>query len=303
MLGDAIDDMPATFLWNMDEIGHSDSADAHQEAVYVPSDIAAGHVPLPVSRAEKRITLVGGDWLDGSLMKPMVVISRHTVDKDLPLLGVSEWNSHICHQSSGLIDRELFERWFREIFLNELKAKRAATRYCGPAILILDGCTAHDGDYFWDTCLRKNVIAIPIPAHDSNQGQPCDVGLFGLTKQLITRLNKPEDENIQSLHITKLVSAYYSACNDVNVITSVRNAGISARLHANGRPVGFADVDQCRCPIHSLTMSESAEFEGAAHAMPELDELAESPDLASLRLWLQLLEEEAARLSQWAMAK
>jgi hypothetical protein len=28
------------------------------------------------------------------------------------------------------------------------KSKRRATGYSGPAVLILDGCTAHDGDYF-----------------------------------------------------------------------------------------------------------------------------------------------------------
>jgi hypothetical protein len=49
-------------------------------------------------------------------MKPMVVIPRHTVDEDLPLLYASEWNCHIYHQSSGFIDRELFERWFTEAF-------------------------------------------------------------------------------------------------------------------------------------------------------------------------------------------
>jgi hypothetical protein len=35
---------------------------------------------------------------------------------------------------------------------------------------------------------------------------------------------------------------------------------------------------------HSLTMAELAEFKSAAHAIPELDEIAESPDLASLAL-------------------
>jgi hypothetical protein len=39
-----------------------------------------------------------------------------------------------------------------------------ATEYSGPAILILDGCTAHNSEHFWDTCLRKNVVAIPVPA-------------------------------------------------------------------------------------------------------------------------------------------
>jgi hypothetical protein len=33
-----------------------------------------------------------------------------------------------------------------------------------------------------DTCLDENVIPIPIPAHASNQVQPCDLYVFGLTK-------------------------------------------------------------------------------------------------------------------------
>jgi hypothetical protein len=62
---DAVDDILAMFIWSMDEIGHSDWADAHQEAVYVPGDIAADHIPVPVSRAGKRITLVGCLCVDG----------------------------------------------------------------------------------------------------------------------------------------------------------------------------------------------------------------------------------------------
>jgi hypothetical protein len=99
-LRDAIDDIPATFIWNMDEISHSDWADAHQEVVYVPGDIDADHIPVPVSRAGKRVTLVACICLNASFMKPMVVISRRTVDEDLPLLGVSEWNCHMCYSES-----------------------------------------------------------------------------------------------------------------------------------------------------------------------------------------------------------
>jgi hypothetical protein len=213
----------------------------------------------------------------------MVVISRHTVDHDLRLLDVSDSNCHICHQPSDFIDRQLFEEWFMEIFLNELKSKREAMAYSEPAILALDGCTAHDGDYFWDTCLRKHVIAIYV---------------FGLTKRLIRWLNKTGDGNLQSVHIAKLVAAYHSACNPVNVIASFRNAGIAARLGADGNPIAFVDVDQCRCLLHPFTMTDLAEFDTSLHRSPELDEGAESQDLASLPVWLQLLEEEASRFAE-----
>lgn len=296
-LRNAIDGVPTSFVWNMDEIGHSDWADAHPETVYVPGDFPTAHVPVPVPRTGKRITLVGCICLDGSFMRPMVVIPRHTIDNDLALMGVRDSNCRICHQPSGFIDRELFEEWFTEIFLEELGSKRRAAGYSGPAVLVLDGCTAHDGDYFWDTCLRKNVIAIPIPPHSSNQVQPCDLCVFGLTKRLIRRLNRIGDGNIQSVHIAKLVSACHSACNPVNVIASFRNAGIEARLDADGAAVAVVDIDQCRCLLHPLTMADLVGAERPADPRPELDELAESADLTSLPVWLQILEEEASRFA------
>jgi hypothetical protein len=98
----AIDDLPTAFIWNMDEIGHSDWADAHADTMFVPSDFESDSVPIPLNRTGERITLVGCICLDGSFTKPMVVIPRHTVDNDLPLLGVSESNCYICHMASSI---------------------------------------------------------------------------------------------------------------------------------------------------------------------------------------------------------
>jgi hypothetical protein len=51
-----------------------------------------------------------------------------------------------------------------KLFLRGLKSKREATGYFGPAILILESCTVHDGDYFEGPCLCKNVVAVSTPA-------------------------------------------------------------------------------------------------------------------------------------------
>jgi hypothetical protein len=45
-------------------------------------------------------------------------------------------------------------------------------------------------------------------------------------------------------------------------------------------------------------MTELREFTKTLHEAARLDEMAESEDLASLPIWLQLLEEEAARLTK-----
>jgi hypothetical protein len=91
--------------------------------------------------------------------------------------------------------------------------------------LILDGCSGRDGDFFLDLCMEHNIV--PFPPHSSNQVQPLDLCVFGLTKRLMMRLNKMEEANVQSLHFAKLISAFHSACNPINVIASFRNAGIA----------------------------------------------------------------------------
>jgi hypothetical protein len=127
----------------------------------------------------------------------MTGIQKHIINNDLRLLHVSESKCHICHQANRFINLELFDERFMEHFLRELKPKREATGYSGPALLILDGCAAHDGDYFWTIYLGKNVVAIPIPAHASNQSQPCDHCVFGLTKRLVRPLKKTGDAHAQ----------------------------------------------------------------------------------------------------------
>jgi hypothetical protein len=54
----------------------------------------------------------------------------------------------------------------------------------------------HDGGYSWGTSLPQNAIAIPIAAHSSNQVQPRDMCVFGLTRRLIRRLNKLGDADV-----------------------------------------------------------------------------------------------------------
>jgi hypothetical protein len=114
-------------------------------------------------------------------------------------------------------------------------------------LLLLDGCSAYDGDFFFDLCLQHNIIPCYIPPHSSNQVQPLDLCVFGVTKRLMTRLNKMDKENIQSVHAGKFVSAFHSTCNRVNVIASFRKAGIVLHLESTGVAVCYVEKYQCRC--------------------------------------------------------
>jgi hypothetical protein len=65
-----------------------------------------------------------------------------------------------------------------------------------------------------------------IPPHSSNQIQPLDLCVFGVIKRLITRLNKMDQRNIQSVHVGKLVPAFHSSCNPVNDIAPSETPGL-----------------------------------------------------------------------------
>jgi hypothetical protein len=88
----------------------------------VPSDFEEDHIPIPVNRAGKRITLVGCSCLDGTVRKSIVVIPRHTVGNDL-----SYWGCQIRIVTSAISRTGLSPRTFRDMdlgnFLQELKCK------------------------------------------------------------------------------------------------------------------------------------------------------------------------------------
>jgi hypothetical protein len=109
--------------------------------------------------------------------------------------------------------------WFVHIVLKEIAEMRLESHCDGPAVLIVDGRTTHDDDCFLDLCMERNIIPIPILPHSSHQVQLLDLTIFSVIKRLIARLNKMEQGNVRSFYIAKIVSAFHSAVNPINVIT------------------------------------------------------------------------------------
>jgi hypothetical protein len=172
-----------------------------------------------------------------------------------------------------------------------IEQRREPTHYSGPAVLILDGCSAHDGDFFLDLCMEHNVIRLPIPAHSSNEVQPLDLCIFGVTKRLMTRLNRIDETNVQSVHRARLFSAFHSACKPVNVNASFRSAGIA--LHRDdGMLMCHGDIEEYRCLLGQADLFSTRAQVDVAEPSGEMDE----SDEANVPLWLQILDEEAALL-------
>jgi hypothetical protein len=158
-------------------------------------------------------------------------------------------------------------------------------------MLILDGCSAHDGDFLPRFVQGAQCRPNYHSPHSSNQFQPLDLCVFGVTKRLMARLNRMDAANVQSVHIARLLSAFHSACNPVSVIASLRNAGIAVHLD-DGMPMGHVDIEECRCLLGQVDFISTSAQEDVADPPGEMNE----SDQANVPLWLQILDEEAALL-------
>jgi hypothetical protein len=86
---EVVQGVPARFVFNMDGMGHQDWADRTEKTCVVPPSHGDKQVYIPVPRAGKRIMLMACIALDGSALKPEVIIPRKTVDTDLVLTGLT----------------------------------------------------------------------------------------------------------------------------------------------------------------------------------------------------------------------
>jgi hypothetical protein len=112
--------------------------------------------------------------------------------------GVNGDQCLMVHQENGFICTELFEQWCLEVCFAELDRRREHFQYWGEAILILDGLTCHDSDIVEDLCLDHGCSIKWLPPHQSDQTQPCDVGVFLPLKANMTRVHPADDLSKQS---------------------------------------------------------------------------------------------------------
>jgi hypothetical protein len=218
--------VPAHFVFNMDEMGHQQWADRKEITCVVPSQHEGDHVNFPVQRTGKRITLIACIALDGSFLKPTIIIPRKTVDTDLLLTGLTSEKVTIKSQPNGFINTPIFDSWVQETFLPELRRRREVFDYEGPALLLMDNCTAHQSPEFREICAAERMIPFYFPPHSSNQLQPLDLLIFGVTKRLLTRFNRLDSVNIQTSHIAQTVCSFMSAATPLNILKTFSLSGI-----------------------------------------------------------------------------
>ena len=141
-LKEKIELVPFPFIFNLDEKGEQQYADAFEKSVIVPASYEFITAPYAVSRTGKRASVLTCISPNGLMCQPQYAVPRLTVDSEI-FHYIPSSSIQIVHTKNGFINTKSFIFWFKTCFLEKLKDLRLFHNYFGPAVLILDGYKSH----------------------------------------------------------------------------------------------------------------------------------------------------------------
>ena len=274
--------IPSCFVFNLDEEGHSAQADAKTISVIVPESYNK-EVTYPINKEEKRITFLGCISGSGDYLKPLIITSRKTAPLHLLAANVIQ-KIKLGHSESGFINEKLFMEWFEDVFLVHIRRLRQETHYDGPAVLFLDGATAHAYEKLTEKCAENNIKVFLFPAHSSHLVQPLDLVVFHVHKSYIRRDNVADalDKKFTE-RILKLFSTWQSAATVVNINSAWEAMGVTFIPCENGATImriRMKDNKRIQKAIAAARMTnpelEIPELEDATHRVVNLEALYKS---------------------------
>ena len=136
----------------------------------------AKHVPRVSNGQHEKVTVLACASAAGNTI-PLMFIFK-SLSGRVPN-GVQEGapaGTLFAGQKSGWIEKDLFLRWFKELFLKCIPPEH-------PVLLLVDGHKAHVTAELIETATANKVLVFCLPAHSSYLLQPLDLSLFGLLKR------------------------------------------------------------------------------------------------------------------------
>ena len=249
--------IPPEFIINIDESGFQEWVDARRLQCIVPADCNKSSVKIPRDRSTKKATLLGGICADGSTIRPMVIISRETIEKELLDLGYTPDKVMYGRSDTGFMNQTLFLNWAKNSFIPEMRIKRNICNYDGPILLIMDGFGVHDCDQFRSLLDEENIHPLLFAPHSSDQTQFLDLLIFGLQKQEIQEMRLQQDLNWQTKQVVKILDSWRKVTVPRNIIMAFKRGGLIVEWNANDKKlVARLDRSFAKCVRHFQNCSQ-----------------------------------------------
>lgn len=105
LLKDAVNGIPAAFIFNLDEAGFQEWVDAREEKVVVPECYEGDDIKIPTDGNSKRSTLLACISAEGDALKPLLIVPRKTIETEQYECGYTKKKALIVSQPNGLSRR------------------------------------------------------------------------------------------------------------------------------------------------------------------------------------------------------
>ena len=233
--------VPASFIFNMDETGINEYANAKTKQVVVDENFPGDQTHYPVERNTNSSTLVACIAADGSAIPPLLVVKHRTIRQILLRKCWTEEKVRFAHSDSGFITRDIFMRWLNDTFIPNVDERR---RLFGDpeqtAYLLLDNCSSHKSQDIVDLCEENNIQIVYFVANTTHIFQPLDLCFFAAFKKIIRSFVPEGVEDEQSKRLLKILQSWDDAKKVATIQASFEMAGFVYDLIDNRVVVSFS---------------------------------------------------------------
>ena len=178
-----INDTPDSLIFNIDEVGYQEWADRKNMKMVVPENFEGKEYYFKINRNQKRSSMISCISLDGSFIKPVLVVQRKKIENELMLMGIKDSNCLIVYQECGFINDSIFYHWAEKILFPEIKKRKSEIKSEKNAVIILDNFLSHCSPEFHEKCEKEEIKFLYIPPHSSHLLQPLDLVTFSILKK------------------------------------------------------------------------------------------------------------------------
>ena len=218
--------IPSAFAINIDEEGYDDYSCAKKKNIFIKqTEYKSGQKYFyPVSRRE-HTTFLAAINAYGDSFRPLITTKRATIELELLQRNIGPDKVLLKTSPKGYVIKDIFQFWVEEEFVPRIKQLRTKYNYDGPGLILIDGCSSHFSEKFFELCNSVNMKVFFLPAHSSNQTQPLDLGVFHLHKaQIRKQVFEDDPEGGSTSHFVKTVELLINTWEKVSTTSVVMGA-------------------------------------------------------------------------------
>ena len=237
-----MNNVPAAFVFNIDETGINRYANAKKKRVAVHAGFQGRQIRFPVERNTQHSTVVACIAADGTAINPLIIVKHRTTRDTVRLRCWGDDKVCFRHSESGYVTNDLFIGWLRDTFIPSVEERRRKTGNAEQrAYLLLDNCSSHTSNDIVDLCRDNNIELVYFVPNTTHIFQPLDLCFFSAFKaRLRSTVLDQRVRDKQTKNLLQILTAWDNAKKIETIQASFEMAGYVYRLVGETLCVSFS---------------------------------------------------------------